>query len=259
MPTQDPWETTTGLLESFDFEIKDGWFGFDDEYNDGKSLLFKARGIATIDGEIEDDEHVIRFTCGDGWEDTKGGEEARHRAGATQFNARSGMGYLINRFKELGLVDVLRDRGTPTQAKTFAGLKLHMEREAVNVFTPKGQTEPVTQYVTLPTAILDDIAAPAKASKAKASTKRSSRAKASDDDEEEEAPAPKAKRGRKPKVRDLREEVIEFASEFEDHGEFVNAVFDPEEFERAEEAEGDEELAEEILDPDGELWEESQA
>jgi hypothetical protein len=254
--TPDPWETTTGLLEEFDFEAKDGWFGFDDTYNEGKSLLFKLRGIATIDGEIEDDEHVLRYGCGDGWQDAKGGDEAKHKAGANQFNNKTAMGYLIDRFKELGAVDMLRERGKPTQAATFAGLNMHMKREAVNTFTPKGQTEAVTQYVTLPTEILEAV----KATKAKASSARSRRAK-KDEDEEEEEEAPKPTRTRKPraKKKTLRDEVVEFAADFDSHEDFVSAVFDPDEFDKAEEAEEDEELAEEILDAESELWEESRS
>ena len=266
MSNVDPWDVSSGLLDDFDFVVKEAWFGTNEKIGEGKRMLLTLRGDAFKDGELAEEEYDLIYTVGDAWEEVGGGASVKNRGGQQMFNENSAIGRLIKSFRDLGedALNELRSRGNPTDASTWEGLAFHVKRQDFGSFTPKGETEPRKIEVPVATAILDpeDVGgAPAKpkrasrgASKtaAKPATRSRSRAKASDD--EDEAPA---KPTRRRKTKDLRAEVVEFAAEFEEHEDFVAAVFDADEFPRAEEAEADEELSEEILDPESELWEES--
>lgn len=264
------WETESGLLDDFDFTIEEAWFGKNPKIGDGNVLLLNLRGVAEQDGEVVDDEHLLLYSCGDGWEAGKGGEEAVHNAGKVRFNKSSNMGRLIDAMVELGdeAMEEIKARGQATEAATWVGLRLHIERKEFSYFNRRSN-EQVTFEVPLPTDFLgtvddDEPKKPAKKSGSKAAAKPRTR-KAKDADEGEEKPAPKRRRSKAKKEEpedegdDLRAAVIAFAAEYEedDHGSFVEDVFDADEFDRAEDLQADEELSNEVLDEDSELWEEA--
>lgn len=248
------------------------WFGKNPNYQEGKVTILQVRGVAELDGEILDDEKTVFYGLGDGWEAQDGGASVSHGSGKTQFNENSGMGRLIRSVVNIGeeVLDEIADRGETYEAETWQGLRFAMERKTFK-FTDRTTKEEREYSVELPVAFLgvDEGDAPAK----KASSSRRSSAKASETKAasggrrrsskaaaEEEAPAEEAKpagrrrSGGKAKANPLRDAVVAFAAEWEEHSEFMEAVLDPDEFDQAEEVQNDEELLNDILDADGSVW-----
>lgn len=227
------WQTTSGLLDDYDQIFEEVWFGTDERIGDGKTCLLAVRGPALQDGEVVDEEHLTYYSCGDGWKPAKGGEEATHPQGKTAFGDQSNIGKLIDSVVALGddVLETLAARGETYEAATWRGLKFHIERKQFS-FKDRATGETRTYEVALPTAFLGV-------------------------EGEDEKPKRVAKPSRRPAKRakgSLRDEVAKFAAEFEDHGDFIDAVFDPDEFPRADDLQADEELSNEVLDPDSALW-----
>lgn len=260
-PAQDSWGTSSGLLDDYDHFWEEVWFGYNDNYQEGKVLLLHVKGPASQDGEVVDEELLTMYSCGDGWQAADGGEKAVHPSGKTMFSNNSNAGKLVDRIIEIGAVDILRDKGQPYEADAWRGLTVHIERQEFS-YKDRKTGEERTYEVALPTEVLDseeDEKPKKRAPKKAAAPKSRSRSRAKDDDEDEdedETPKPRASRSRK---KPLRAEVIAFAAEFDedDHGSFVEAVYDPKEFKRANEIDDDADLSDEILDPDSELWAEA--
>lgn len=259
------WKTGSGLLDDFDFSIEEAWFGTHEKYGD--TVLLNLRGIAEqdVDGNIEvvDDEQVLLFSCGDGWEVAKGGTLATHSAGKDTFINNSNMGRLINAVVGLGdeVLEEMQGRGETYEADTWVGLKFHIERKQFT-FKDRQTGEATTYEVPLPTDFLGTFEPEGEEKpKAKPTARTRGKAKAEPEPEadeaeaEEEAPKPR-RRGKKANTA-LRDAVIAFASEYEDHADFVEEVFDPEEFDQAEALQGDEELSADVLDEDGSVWQKS--
>lgn len=277
------WKTSSGLLDDFDFSIEEAWFGTAEKFGD--AVLLHLRGIAEqeVDGEmvVVDEEHTLLYGLGDGWEVAAGGTAVTHSAGKTTFTNNSNIGRLIDSIVGLGgeVVEEMEGRGDTYQAETWIGLKFHIERRQFS-FRNRETGEQVSYEVPLATDFLgtfepEEEVAPKKGKKsstrgsakagAKAGTKagakrgRKPAAEDEDEDEEEEAPPPKkGKRGKK-QENPLREAVVAFATEYEDHASFVEDVFDPDEFDQAEELQEDEELSADVLDEDGSVWQEALA
>lgn len=235
------WKTSSGLLDDYDHVWEEVWFGTDDRFGGGKTVLLNVRGPAYQEGEMVDEEVHNLYSCGDGWKVAKGGEETTHPTRNGVFTAQSNMGRLIDAVLELGddVIEEISSRGDTFQAETWRGLKFHIERKTFH-YKDRETGEDRSYEVPLPTEYLgvggeeEDKPKGSAKSKGKSSGTR-----------------------RRKKTKDLRDEVVEFASEFEDHGDFLDAVFDADEFERADEVQEDEELSNEVLDPDSELWAES--
>lgn len=245
MAERDPWDLSTGLPDDFDFTVDSAHFGLTGEGSEDKRTKLILRGPALDeDGdpidEAEDGEAELQYSLGDGWEALKGGAAVKHGVNKN-FNNRSSIGHLITSLVDNGALDVLRERGLPTQASTWQGLKFHVKRTETARFTPKGETEEIVVNTPLCTEFYGvEGEGTAKKTSAKTSAKKT--------------PAK-----RRPRKKALRTEVIEFAAEYEDHSEFAADVLDPEIFTRADEVEADEELQAEVLDADSELWEEAQS
>lgn len=252
MTASGSWKTSSGLLDNFDFTIEEAWFGTNEKFGD--QVLLNLRGIAEqeVEGEIAvvDDEHLLLYSCGDGWEAAKGGREATHAAGKTTFTNQSNMGRLIDALVGLGddAIEELSGRGETYEADTWEGLKLHIERKQFS-FRNRETGEQVNYEVPLPTDYLGvvDIEEESKPKKKAPAKKKSSRGSKA-----------KGKSKKKKSDDDLREAVVAFAADYEDHADFVEEVFDPDEFDRAEELQEDEELSEDVLDEDGSIWTEAQ-
>lgn len=262
MTASGSWKTSSGLLDDFDFSIEEAWFGTHEKFPD--TTLLSLRGIAEqeVDGElvVVDDEHTLLYSLGDGWEIANGGREATHTAGRTTFTNNSNMGRLIDAVVALGgeALKELASRGESYEADTWQGLRFHIDRKQFSY--RDRETQEQRQYeVPLPSEFLGTFDPEEEAKpKAKAAGKSRSRAKAKAEPAEEEAEAPAPKRRRK-KSGDsaLFTALVAFASEYEDHSDFVEDVFDADEFDQVEELQADEELAADVLDEDGRVWTES--
>lgn len=260
------WKTTSGLLDDFDFTIEEAWFGVNERFGD--ALLLNLRGIAEQEGEVVDEEHTLLYSTGDGWEAGKGGREAQHGAGRTTFVNNTNIGRLIDAIVALGddVIEVLSSRGETYEADTWEGLRFHIERKQFS-YRNRETGEQVTYEVPLPTDFLGEAEAgeetPKKAPAKKGTTgTRKSRAKKEPESEpepEEEAPAKKPRKPRAKKGNAALRSAILFEAgeyEFDDHADFVEWAFDPEQFTQAEDLQADEELSAEALDEDGNLWQE---
>jgi len=242
----DSWgdATESGLLDNYELEVDDPWFGLNEESETDERIFLWLRGTAVDDEGEEHEEFTERYSIGKGWEVVDGGKAVEKLSGKPRFNRNSGMGRFLDTL--IGLDDkdltaALRDGGETYEASTYKGLKLHQERREVNRFTDRETGEEVVVEMALPTS----------ASFAKATKKRAAK--------KEAAPS----RRRKPKADDddgLRAELVAFAKEeFEDdeHDEFVSNVLDDSVFSRADEITANDELNADVLNPEGSIWTEA--
>jgi hypothetical protein len=232
------WDTETGLLDDYDFDVEEAWFGEDEEAdsNDGRIFLF-LRGTATDDEGEEHEEHRERYSTGKNWEAVEDGAEVENATGKHRFNQNAGLGRLINALVGLGEDEAvfLSKRGQAYEASTFDGLNMHMEAKVVSTWT-NDDGEEVSWTLTLPTALT----MPKKKKAKKGGKGKASRSAA-----------------KKPtKVSGLQAEITEFASQFnaDEHDEFVDQVLDEDVFDNANKIMDDDELHAEVLDPDSDLW-----
>ena len=239
------WDTESGLLDDFDFEVEEAWFGEDEEAdsNDGRVFLF-LRGTATDDDGEEHEEHRERYSTGKNWEAVDDGAEAENATGKNRFNENAGLGRLINALVGLGDAEAafLSKRGQAYEAATFDGLEMHMNSKLVSKWQNDDQVgtdEWNTWTLTLPTELTMPKPKKAKGGKGKASRSATKKVK---------------KTASKPSG--LQAEIIEFAKQFkeDEHDEFVDQVLDEDVFENANKIMDDDELHAEVLDPDSDLW-----
>lgn len=250
-PIGDAWGTESGLPDNFTHLVAEAWFGPNEESDrDPDKVYLNLRGPAYgEDGELigDEDGYTLRFGTGKNWSVIKKGAGVESDVGASKFNRNSGVGHLITAIgsddvltKELK--GVLKGRGAPTEAATFADLAFRYERTVVSVFKAEDTGEDVSWELPLPVEFLgegEDALGGKKGAKAKA------KIKAVDDDDDE----PKAK----PKSNGkLRKKVVEFAATYgaDEFDEFKEDVFDSDLFGLADELEEDEELKAEVLDED---------
>lgn len=268
----DAWKTGSGLLDEYEMTLDEVWFGKDKNYQDGKALLFRIRGEAIVDGEVVDEEKENFYSVGDGWDTDDGGETASHGSGKNTVNKNSNFGKFIDAVVAQGddVLKVIAERGDPTEAATWQGLTFRFERKEYQ-YTDRKTGEKREYGVELPVEFLGDTneeeapkkKAPAKKAKKSASkTKAKAKAEPADDEDEAEEEAPKKSRRKSKKAETndnsaLRAVVVAFAEEYEDHADFMADVLDPDEFDQAEELQADEELLNDVLDEDGEIWTES--
>lgn len=238
MPEKTSWDTESGLLDEYHFDVKEAWFGNDEEVDnpDDRVFLF-LRGEAFVDGELEDDEHRERYSTGKNWEAVEDGAEVENATGKNRFNQNAGIGRLINALVGLGKEEAkyLAKRGDAYEAATFNGLSMDMERKVVSKWVDDDTGEEVEWSLALPVSL--DMKAKGKKAK-KGGSGKASRAKG------------------KGKTPSLRSDIIDFAAEFDEdeHDDFVDQVLDDEVFARADEIQEDDELHAEVLDADSKLW-----
>lgn len=166
---KDPWETGTGMADDFDGTITEPFFGVDEKYN-AEAVLF----CATLVDENGEEITTLKYSVGDGWETNNDGTEIMHPSKA-QINKGSRFGYFIDRLakpatekapndkrlespagmdKGLGMGAVLRERGTPFQAKTFEGLTFHWNLHKGQTLGKNDDGSPVVKDVLYPTKFL---------------------------------------------------------------------------------------------------------
>lgn len=252
--SREGWKTTSGLIDDFDIIIQQSWYGHNPKFDNGKATLLHLRGPASINGEVVSEEETLLFGTGKEWKVTDGGTTATHPSGKTQFNDQTSIGRLINSIAEVAddeVMEELVNRGDPTNAEVFLGLKLHLERKP---FTYKDQNDGNKEKVyevLLATAVegFDDEveATPAKKTPAKKPGATKAPAKA----------APGKKAPPKKAAKSLRDALVELASGYDDtdeaHSEFIEAAYS-DEFPRSNELTEDEEVAAEVLEYQSPLW-----
>ena len=237
------WDTESGLLDDYDFVVKEAWFGTDEEVDDPDDRIFLfLRGEATVagDDDVTDDEHRERYSTGKNWEVVEEGTEVENATGKNRFNQNAGVGRLINALVNIdGVAPYLASKGDAYEASTFEGLRMHMDRRVVSRWTGDDGEE-LEWELALPTSVKTKAKSKGKKSK-KGGSGKASRAKG---------------KGSKPS---LRSDIVDFAAEFEEdeHDDFVDQVLDDDVFTRAEEIQEDDELHAEVLDADSELWSEA--
>lgn len=230
------WDTSSGLLESFTLETQEVWFGTNDKYNQGQTLLLNLKGPASVDGDIVDPEHHLMLSCGDKWKAGQGGAVAINTTGSENFNSQSAVGRLIDGIKDLGedALSVMKTRGESFEADTWQGLSIDFERVMTGKFKDRvtGEEREVHNYLPRSLSVAGS-AAPAAKAEAKAS----------------------GNAGGKAAAAKLKIAVKKFAADFESNDDFIAAVLDPGSFDQAEEVEANEELLDAVVS--GEIFAEA--
>lgn len=205
----DPWAQTGGLADDVDFEIKDAFFEFDSEYQDGEVPLLKLVGLQTDeDGEVTEEE--LRYGTGKGWTIKDKGKTAARAEGKDKgFHKQTAYGLFC--VEAAKVAPELRKKN-PRDASIWKGLTFHMERKAHNYGGEIGEIERL-----MPTELL-------KKGKSSGSSKSSSKAS------ESEASSDGNEYGLDD---DLYVQLVDLAKEVKsddgDHDDFLKAAFKLEE------------------------------
>ena len=141
---REDWETTSGLLDDFDFEVTGASFGQRDDYANGEVLLAILTGVSP---DSDEDVELI-YSCGKGWEARDGGRHAESPTGKRKFNVNSAYAALFRRVFELVGEEVYKN--DPKQIEMWVGWKFHMKREEKDFGGTIGKHDR-----TLPVAILE--------------------------------------------------------------------------------------------------------
>jgi hypothetical protein len=149
------WDTSTGLLESFTMEVQEAWFGTNDKYNQGQTLLLNLKGPASVGGDVVDPEHHLMLSCGDKWKAAQGGASAVNTTGSESFNNQSAVGKLIDGIKELGVdaIAVMRGRGESFEAETWTNIVVDFERVKTGTFKDRNTGEEREVFNYLPRSL----------------------------------------------------------------------------------------------------------
>lgn len=135
----DPWALTSGLIDDIDVTVRESYFAFDPNYNDGETLLLKWECDTDDDDEPTT---TLMFPTGKGWDmKNKGAQAVREDGKEKAFGKSSGIGLLITAAIEVGAGDVLKDRGTPMEAGIWEGLSFHMKRRTIDYKGDIGEKE----------------------------------------------------------------------------------------------------------------------
>lgn len=120
----DSWDVDSGLPDDWDFEVERAEFIYDEDYNNGETCL-----LAWYGQDDNGEETRILWPCGSGWEVINRGQATQHPK-REHFVATSIMGRLIKRLIfEIGWNPGKNQQST--DAKTYQGLKVHLNRETI--------------------------------------------------------------------------------------------------------------------------------
>jgi len=221
----DPWETSSGLPDDFDFYITRAEFGYIPEYTDNAG---EPQLLLLLYGESPDVEldRPIPYSVGKGWQPVKGGKEVVHEDGKKLFVSTSMYGRFIERVvKELG-VD-MRSRGLPQDATVWEGLGFHMKREKIEYPGLMSDRGGATERL-MPTKFLGEKGKKTKG-KSRAETKEpaSKEAKEAASEPEEKKEAAAGESGGPPKKLIKKLEIL--ARKTDDYNEFTDKAMDDEE------------------------------
>ena len=149
------------MLDDYSIVFNDVWFGPNPESDFPDVTYLWARGPATVDDAVVDDEYTVRFGTGKSWEVVSGGEAVEHASGNLKFHGRSAAGMFVNRVMQLmdsdeALTAAIATRGSPTESATWQGLAFDMELVEDSFTDKEGVNHEF--FRTLPTAYRDDLA-----------------------------------------------------------------------------------------------------
>lgn len=228
----DPWGLSSGnLLDDADITITEAEFGFDDNYNNGESLVLK------LEATTDDDDMpttTIMLPCGNGWEPGNRGATAKREDGKDKnFNKQSGIGLWITSAIEAGAGDVLQDRGTSFDAEVWPGLSFHVKRKAFNYGGEIGEKERL---------LITEFKGDGKEGKGKAAAKE----KATKPEPEAKAESTSSGGTSGGGVKGaLRVKLMKAAKEADTHDDFIEKAFE------LDGVEGNADAEAVIMDPDG--------
>ena len=133
MTVNNPWSTELGGFDDYVGTVTEAWFAVDPTYNAEALLLHMS-----IKSDDLEQERVEKFSVGKGWVTEDQGKTAVHETGnpTKKFHQKSAYGMIIDRvvkddaFK--GLLAVLQERGSPTEAAVWNGITLHFRKESID-------------------------------------------------------------------------------------------------------------------------------
>lgn len=266
----------------------DAFFGYREDYASGEALVLTLTGPRETDDGVEDEVNLF-FSVGKGWDTEDDGASVTHEQGYEAFHPSTTIGRVLSSL--FGVVkqtiggddedaeEYLTERfGDPLVAESYT--KLGRVRFAEKKYMDRDRQE---RTFLAPVELLDGdekkkgtgagkagTGKPAaKAESAKPAAKpaatrgRGAKAKAEEVEETavEEKPARRGRKGKDP-VTAMREKLVAWAAEFEDHDEFVTSLVDEgdDAFEDQDALQNDEQFADllaEALDPEEGIWTES--
>lgn len=244
----NPWATGTGLPDAFTGPIKEAYFGYNDDYQNGDVCVLMVDVVAT-DPEIGNDGVVsMLYPCGKGWEPSNKGQSCVHESGKPKiFTGNSGMGILVDAALEVS-GEALVERGVPTDAATWIGLNYDWERKEYSG-TFSGEKSTWTRLIPVAEAeggSIKPVSAKAKGAVKKAAATSSPEAEAEAEAEEGEVKLPFK----------IKAALKKIATENPDHDTFMEVAY-----EAATEMDGWDEKYEDFITDSGEgsLWQEAQS
>lgn len=225
----DPTEKSVFGPDECNATIKKSRALIDPNYNEEATVL--RWELETDDPEFE--EHTVQYSLGNGWE-SDDGKNVRHVKKKTKFNENSMYGRIINRavgvgngeeyaegFK--GVLDVLKERGDPTDVTIWEGLSFRFVQEELD-FGRGWKSNRLMPVEFLGEDVnLDDT-----------DNKGGGQGKANSN-------------GNKESADDVRKKVEDLATRFDNHSDFMDAAL------KVRGATSDDDLFTEIMDdgPDG--------
>jgi hypothetical protein len=120
----DPWKLSSGLRDDMVLSIHAAYFAPDAEYQGGKVLLLHLIGTDELSEPV-----TVKMSAGADWQTADGGNTITHPTKRQQvINGSTIYGHWISHCQEIPeLINVLRTRGNPTNAKIWEGLIIHTE------------------------------------------------------------------------------------------------------------------------------------
>lgn len=124
------WATDSGLATALEGTIENPFFDYDPEYRDGETPLLHLPLVNVTSDEDPEIKDTLTLTLGtgNGWEVVDNGEAVARSDGKSKgFHEKTRVGILVDRIVEIGAVETIAERGTPTQAKVWDGLRFKFE------------------------------------------------------------------------------------------------------------------------------------
>lgn len=133
----DPFKPSTGLPDDFDMIVKESWFEFDPDINDGQTLVLKM-AVETSDEDFgEGGVGELMFSCGKGWETSDRGATAVREDGSVTKGFHQSTAYHLfigEALKCDSAEKVLRssERGDPRKAAMWVGTGWHLNSKVIH-------------------------------------------------------------------------------------------------------------------------------
>ncbi len=206
----NPWALSSGLPEAFTGQVKEAFFGYDDQYQDGDKCVLTLM-IQTTETDIGEDGMLkVLYGLGDGWEPKNKGQQAEHEGGKPKaFNKSSAIGQLIQATFDVIGEDALIEKGMPWDAEIWNGMNYDWERKS---FTGTFGGEKREWGRVLPVAVAEGGST---ATKAKGATKKAA-AKAETEETGDGATLPFK----------IKSTLKKIAAENADHDSYMEAAYD---------------------------------